>query len=152
PLGRLESYHIMAELGRGAFGLVYHAYDEQLDCPVALKVLKPELAASASDRARFEREARAAAAVRHENVVIIHRVGSTPGFALPYFVMEYLDGETLSDRLRRQGVLAPQEAVAIVQQVALGLAAAHARGLVHRDIKPSNIMLEKSTGRAKITD
>src|SRR5262249_37250259 len=99
PLGRLEGYHVMKELGRGAFGYVFLAYDEQLDCPVALKVLKPGLAASAGDRARFEREARAAAAVKHDHVVIIHRVGSTPGFALPFLVMEYLDGEPLSERL-----------------------------------------------------
>jgi tetratricopeptide (TPR) repeat protein/tRNA A-37 threonylcarbamoyl transferase component Bud32 len=152
PLGQLESYHIVAELGRGASGYVFQAYDEQLDCLVALKVLKPELAASASDRARFEREARAAAAVRHDHVVAIHRVGNTPDFALPYLVMEYLDGEPLSEWLQRQGVRIPREAAEVARQVALGLAAAHARGLVHRDIKPSNIVLESSTGRAKITD
>src|SRR5262249_9380743 len=152
PLGRLEGYHIVAELGRGASSIVFQAYVEQLDCLVALKVLKPELAASASDRARFEREARAAAAVRHDHVVVIHRVGHTPGFALPYLVMEYLDGEPLSERLKRHGVPAPRAAAEMVRQVALGLAAAHARGLVHRDIKPSNIMLEGTTGRAKITD
>src|SRR5207253_9240943 len=125
---------------------------ERRDCLVALKVPKPERAARASDRARFEREARAAAAVHHDHVVRIHRVGNTPGFALPYLVMECLDGEPLSARLERQGALAPCEAAEVVRQVAFGLAAAHARGLVHRDIKPSNIMLEGSTGRAKITD
>jgi len=152
PLGRLESYHIIAQLGRGAFGLVFKAYDEKLDCPVALKVLKPELAASTHERTRFEGEARKAAAVRHDHVVTIHRVGSTPGFALPYFVMEYIDGEPLSDRLQRQGTLPAREAAEIARQVALGLAAAQARGQVHRDIKPSNTLLEKSSGRAKITD
>src|SRR5262249_23607020 len=130
-LGRLECYHIVAELGQGASGIVFKAFDEQLDCLVALKVLKPEQAASAADRARFEREARAAAAVRHDHIVTIHRVGSTPGFALPYLVMEYLDGEALSERLENQKVLAPREAAEIVRQVASGLAAAHARGLVH---------------------
>jgi len=151
-IGGLESYHILAELGRGAFGFVFKAHDEKLDCPVAIKVLKPELAASVSDRSRFEAEARKAAAVRHDHVVAIHRVGSNPGFALPYFVMEYIDGEPLSERLRRQGVLPPREAAEITRQVALGLAAAHERGLVHRDIKPSNILMEKSSGRARITD
>jgi WD40 repeat protein len=151
-LGRLESYHILEELGRGAFGVVFKAYDEKLDCPVALKVLKPELAASVGERRRFEDEARKAAAVRHDHVVRIYRVGGTPGFALPYYVMEYIDGEALSERLRRQGALAPKEAAEIVRQGALGLDAAHARGQVHRDIKPSNILLEKSSGRAKITD
>jgi WD40 repeat protein len=151
-LGRLESYHILAELGQGAFGVVFKAYDEKLDCLVALKVLKPELAASVAERTRFEDEARKAAAVRHDHVVTIYCVGATAGFALPYYVMEYIEGEALSDRLRRQGVLEPKETAAIVRQVALGLEAAHARGQVHRDIKPSNILLEKSSGRAKITD
>jgi WD40 repeat protein len=152
PLGRLESYHILAELGRGAFGLVFKAYDEKLDCFVAVKVLRPELAASAGDRTRFEAEARKAAAVRHDHLVAIYRVGSTPGFALPYFVMEYVEGEALSERLARQGALRPREAAEVVRQAALGLAAAHARGLVHRDVKPSNILLERASGRAKLTD
>jgi eukaryotic-like serine/threonine-protein kinase len=152
PLGRLESYHVVAELGRGAFGLVFKAYDERLDRVVALKVLRPELAAGANDRARFEGEARKAATVRHDHVVTIHRVGGTPGFALPYFVMEFVDGEALSDRLQRQGALGPKEAAEIARQVALGLAAAHARGLVHRDIKPANVLLEGPSGRVKITD
>ncbi len=152
PLGRLESYHVVAELGKGSFGFVYKAYDEQLDCLVALKVLKPAKAANPEDRARFEREARATAAVRHDHVVIIHRVGSSPGFPLPYLVMEYLDGEPLGERLKRDGALPPREAAEVVRQVALGLAAAHARGLVHRDISLTNIMLDRGSGRAKITD
>jgi WD40 repeat protein len=152
PLGRLESYHIVAELGRGAFGLVFKAYDDRLERFVALKVLRPELAASARDRARFEAEARKAAAVCHDHVVAIHQVGTTPGFALPYFVMEYIDGEALSSLLQRQGALGLREAAVIVHQAALGLAAAHARGLVHRDVKPSNILLERASGRAKVAD
>jgi WD40 repeat protein len=152
PLGRLESYHIVAERGRGAFGVVFQAYDDELRCTVALKVLKPELAANQTDRTRFEGEARKAATVRHDHVVTIHRVGHTPSFALPYFVMEYIDGEALSDRLRQHGPLPAREAVALVRQVALGLAAAHARGLVHRDINPANLLVEKDTGRVKITD
>jgi WD40 repeat protein len=152
PLGRLESYHIVAERGRGAFGVVFQAYDELLDCAVALKVLKPELAASVADRARFEGEARKAAAVRYDHIVTIHRVGHTPGFNLPYFVMEYIDGESMSDRLRRQGALPAREAAELARQVALGLAAAHARGLIHRDVKPDNILMERGSGRVKITD
>jgi WD40 repeat protein len=152
PLGRLESYHIVAERGRGAFGVVFQAYDEELRCTVALKVLKPDLAASATDRARFEHEARKAAGVRHDHVVTIYRVGHTPGFALPYFVMEYIHGESLSDRMRRQGALPAPQAAKLARQVAQGLAAAHASGLVHRDINPANILVEKDTGRAKITD
>ena len=132
--------------------MVFQAYDEELRCTVALKVLKQELAASPTDRARFESEARKAAAIHHDHVVTIHRVGHTPDFALPYFVMEYIDGESLSDRLRRQGALPAREAAELARQVAMGLAAAHARGLVHRDITPANILVEKETGRAKITD
>src|SRR5262249_61511580 len=109
----------------------------------------PERAASATAAARFEREARAAAAVRRDHVVSIYHVGRSPDFPLPYFVMEYLDGETLAQRLRGQGVLAPREAAAVVRQAALGLAAAHARGLVHRDVKPGNIMLANGSGRAE---
>jgi formylglycine-generating enzyme required for sulfatase activity len=151
PLGQLESYHIRRELGHGHFGIVYEAYDE-LDRLVAIKVLKPELAASARERARFEHEARKAAAVNHEHIVTIYQVGHSPGFPLPYLVMEHVDGEPLSDRIERQAVLEAKEAARIVQQVALALAAAHARGLIHRDIKPSNILLEASSARAKLTD
>jgi WD40 repeat protein len=152
PLGRLESYHIMAELGRGAFGLVFKAYDEKLNRVVALKVLRPELAASADNRARFEGEARKTAAVRHDHVVAVYGVGNTPGFSLPYFVMEFIDGESLSDLLKGKGTLGPREAAEIARQAALGLAAAHACGLVHRDVKPSNILLERSSDLAKLTD
>jgi eukaryotic-like serine/threonine-protein kinase len=151
PLGCLGSFAIRKELGRGRFGVVYQAYDE-LGRLVAIKVLRPELAASAKERVRFEREARQAAAVKHDHIITIYQVGHTPGFPLPYLVMEYLDGESLGERLRRAGVLAPPEAAGIVQQVARGLAVAHAQGLVHRDIKPSNILLESASGRAKLTD
>src|SRR5262249_46294681 len=113
---------------------------------------KPQLAADPHERARFEREARRAAAVRHDHIVSVYRVGQAPGTALAYLVMEYLAGETLAARLRRQGVLPPREVAEVVRQVASGLAAAHAHGLVHRDIKPSNILAEANSGRAKITD
>jgi WD40 repeat protein len=151
PLGQLDSFAIRKELGRGRFGIVYQAVDE-LDRLVAVKVLKPELAADAKERSRFEQEARKAAAVRHDHVITVYQVGHARDFPLPYLVMEYLEGETLSDRLRRQGVLEPRAAAQTVQQVALGLAVAHARGLVHRDVKPSNILLEASSGRAKVAD
>jgi WD40 repeat protein len=151
PLGQLDSLAIRKELGRGRFGIVYQAVDE-LDRLVAVKVLKPELAADAKERGRFEQEARKAAAVRHDHVITVYQVGHAQDFPLPYLVMEYLEGETLSDRLRRQGVLEPRSAAQTVLQVALGLAAAHARGLVHRDVKPSNILLEAGSGRAKVAD
>jgi WD40 repeat protein len=151
-LGRIDSYHIEELLGCGGFGFVFKAYYEELRCHVALKVLKPEQAASASDRDQFLGDAQKARAVRDDHVVTIHNVGNTRALHLPYFVMEYLDGGSLSDRLKQQGPLKPQETAEFVRQAALGLAAVHARGLIHRDIKPSNIMLEKGSGRAKITD
>jgi WD40 repeat protein len=151
PLGRLGCLHMRRELGRGRFGVVYEAVDE-LDRLVAVKVLKPQLAADPSERYRFEREARKAAAVRHDHIVTVYRVGQEVDGALPYLVMEYLPGGTLAARLRRQGVIAPREAAELVRQAASGLAAAHAGGLVHRDVKPSNILLAAVDGRAKITD
>src|SRR5262249_31053162 len=140
------------ELGRGSYGIVFKAYDETLCRLVAIKVLKPELAAIPQNRRRFEEEARKAARLHHQNVVTIYRVGDTSEFALPYFVMEYIDGEALSERLRKKGPVKPHEAAQIVQQIAQGLGAANHGGLVHRDIKPSNVMLETGSGRAKLTD
>jgi WD40 repeat protein len=151
-LGQLDEFRILQELGYGAMGDVFQARNERLGHLVAIKVLKPELAAVSSCRARFEREGRRAAAIKHDHVVTVYQAGSTPGIALPYLVMEYIEGETLHDHLQRQHVLAPRDAAEIARQVALGLAAAHDQGVIHRDIKPSNILLEKHTSRAKITD
>ncbi len=145
PLGQLGSYHIVEQLGAGANGLLFKARDSKLNRTVAIKVLRRELASMATARARFEREARAAASLKHDHIVTVHDVGSVPDFP-PYLVMEYIAGESLSSLLKRQGALPPREAARIVQQVANGLAAAHARGLVHRDIKPSNIMIEEGVG------
>jgi serine/threonine protein kinase/tetratricopeptide (TPR) repeat protein len=152
-LGRLDGYVIEAELGRGAMGAVFRAHDDRLDRRVAIKVPWPELSTLESFRLRFEREARAAAAGVHDHVVQIHQVGDgTPDFPLPYLVMELVEGGSLGDRLDRERRLPPREAAEIARQVALALAAAHGRGLVHRDIKPGNVMLERGSGRAKLTD
>ncbi len=148
-LGRLAHYEILEVLGQGGFGIVFKAFDEKLHRVVAIKVLAPELAASSTARRRFLREARAAAAVRHENVVDIHAVDEQP---VPYLVMEYVAGETLQQKLDRTGPLELKEILRIGLQIASGLAAAHKQGLIHRDIKPANILLENGVEQVKITD
>lgn len=149
-LGRLGPYEILHVIGRGGFGVVLKALDTSLRRIVAIKVLSPALAANASARRRFVREARAAAAVVHEHVVAIHAVADQ--HEPPYLVMQYIEGKTLQDRLDQSGPLAVREVLRIGMQTAAGLAAAHAQGLVHRDIKPSNILLENGVERVKLTD
>jgi serine/threonine protein kinase len=149
-LGRLGTYEIAGVIGRGGMGWVLKGFDAALNRYVAIKVLAPHLAASGSARKRFDREAKAAAAVVHDNVISIHSVAEWNG--LPYLVMPYIPGESLEKRLGRQGPLAVTEVLRIGVQMASGLAAAHAQGLVHRDIKPANILLELGVERLKITD
>ena len=120
------------------------------NCTVAIKVLAPHLAVSGVARSRFAREARAAAAVVHDNVVAIHAVDAVNG--LPYLVMPFITGLSLQQRVDRDGPLAIKEVLRIGMQAALGLAAAHAQGLVHRDVKPSNILLENGLERVKLCD
>jgi serine/threonine protein kinase len=149
-LGRLGHYEVLEVLGHGGFGIVLKAFDERLHRVVAIKVMAPQLASTSPARKRFLREARASAAIRHENVVDIHFVEEQP---IPYLVMEYVAGETLQQKLNRVGPLEAPEVLRIGRQVAGGLAAAHAMGLVHRDIKPSNVLLESGVEqRVKITD
>lgn len=149
-LGRLAHYEIESILGRGAFGIVAKAFDEKLHRVVAIKMLCPELAGSSPSRKRFLREARTAAAMRHENIVGIHAVEEEP---IPYLVMEYIPGPTLAGKLHDHGPLDVAEVLSISQQLAAGLAAAHAVNLIHRDIKPSNILLEENPGgKVKISD
>jgi WD40 repeat protein/tRNA A-37 threonylcarbamoyl transferase component Bud32 len=149
-LGRLDHYEVLEVVGRGATGVVLKARDTKLQRVVALKVLLPRLAASRTARQRFVREAQATAAVRDDHVIAIHAV-SDDG-PLPYLVMEYIAGITLEERIRKGGPLDLQEVRRIGLQVARGLAAAHAQGLVHRDVKPANILLENGVQRVKITD
>jgi predicted Ser/Thr protein kinase len=143
-------YDVQRELGRGGMGIVLLARDERLDRSVALKVLPPQLAEVADTRERFLREARMAAQLSHPNIVPVYRADEIGGFA--FFAMGYVDGETLADRIRDRGTLAAAEVVRVLREVAWALAYAHARGIVHRDIKPENILLERSTGRAIVTD
>ncbi|MCA9176687.1 MAG: protein kinase, partial [Planctomycetales bacterium] len=149
-LGRLAHYEIEQILGCGAFGIVAKAFDEKLHRVVAIKLMRPDLASTSPPRKRFLREARTAAAVMHENIVAIHAVEEEP---IPYLVMEYIPGQTLQQRMDSNGPLEIAEVLRIGQQMAAGLAAAHAANLIHRDIKPSNILLsEGPNSRAKISD
>jgi len=143
--GSLGHYDIECYLGHGAFGIVVRAFDTRLRRTVAIKVLQPELAATSPPRKRFLREARTAAGLQHENVVRILAVEEEP---LPYLVMEYIEGRTLQQLLDSQGPLSPHEVLIYAEQIAAGLAAAHAASLIHRDIKPANILLSQSPSTA----
>ena len=151
PLGQLGPYHVIERIASGGTGVLFRAYDEKLGRIVALKVLRRELAALDDALIRFGREARSVATLQHEHVVTIHDVVNPPDFP-PYLVLEYIAGESLALRLRRTGACTPHEAAEWVRQVAEGLAAVHAQGVIHRDLKPSNIMLEARTQQAKLTD
>jgi serine/threonine-protein kinase len=131
-------------------GVVFEGHDPALNRTVAIKVLAAVLAADEAARERFRREAQAAAALEHENIVAIHAIDQVYG--TPFLVLQYVAGESLAERLAREGRLPFAEVRRIGAQVARGLAAAHAKSLVHRDIKPANILLEAATGRAKIAD
>lgn len=149
-LGRMDHYLVLDVVGRGGMGVVLKALDEKLNRVVALKLLLPQLAARPSARQRFVREARAGAAVDHENVVAIY--GVTEDAPLPYIAMQFVAGPSLQQLLDDGHRFPVPEVVQIGRQVALGLAAAHARGVVHRDVKPANVLVEPGQGRLKITD
>jgi WD40 repeat protein/serine/threonine protein kinase len=149
-LGRLGPYRVLAVLGRGGMGVVFRAEDPQLERQVALKAMLPSLATSPSAKERFFREAKAAAALKHPHVVTIHQVGEDRG--APFLAMEFLEGESLDDRLKREGKLPVPEILRIGREAAKGLGAAHDRGLIHRDIKPANMWLEGDEGHVKILD
>lgn len=148
-LGRLLHYEVLETVGRGGCGIVLKAFDEKLHRVVAIKTMSPELATTSPARKRFLREARATAAIRHDNVVSIYAVEEKP---FPFLVMEFIDGQTLQDKINETGPLNIQDVMSLGRQIAQGLEAAHARGVIHRDIKPANILLEKGSGRPKITD
>ncbi len=148
---RIEQYKLTRELGRGGMGLVYQAWDEQLLRHVALKIVLPELAAHPGISSRVLQEARTAASISHDNVVTVYHVGEYRGTT--YIAMKYLEGVTLARYLRKHPQrLELTQILRICREVASGLEAAHARGLVHRDIKPANIWLEAPRGRAILLD
>ena len=146
-----SSFTLDGEIGRGGMGVVYHARDERLKRAVAVKVLPPELAFREEIRMRFLREAETAARLSHPHIVPIHSVGEGPE-GLVYFVMAYVDGESLAARLKRRERLPPEEARRILMETADALGAGHALGIIHRDVKPDNILLEGSRGRTVLTD
>jgi hypothetical protein len=143
-------YSIERELGRGGMGIVLLARDVALDRPVAIKLLPQHLATDPTGRARFLQEARTAAGLSHPNIVPIHVVEEHG--PLVFFVMGYVEGETLRERVERGGPLPPRLAMKLLQEVAWALGYAHQRGVIHRDIKPDNIMIERATDRAMVTD
>ncbi|HXI63598.1 MAG TPA: serine/threonine-protein kinase [Gemmatimonadales bacterium] len=146
-----SAYTLEGEIGRGGMGVVFTARDERLKRQVAVKVLPPELAFREEIRLRFLREAETAASLSHPHIVPIHSVGEGPD-GLVYFVMAYVDGESLGAKLKRRGRLPPDEARRIMIETADALGAAHALGIIHRDVKPDNILLEGSRGRVVVTD
>ncbi len=149
-IGRLDHYAFLEIVGHGSMGVVFRARDEKLGRVVAIKMLTPALAKSELARRRFVSEARAAAAVSHENVVAVHAVEDHG--PIPYLVMQYVHGKTLQAYIDEHAVVDFTGVVRIGLQIAEGLDAAHQQGLVHRDIKPANILLENSVERVKITD
>src|ERR1700676_4744785 len=157
---RFEHYELVrgehgkpVELGRGAMGVTYKAFDVDLHCPVTLKVINERYLGDESARLRFLREARAAARLRHSNVASVLHLGRTGSSY--FYAMEFVEGETLENLIRRSGRVEVKLALEIATQVAAGLAAVHKQKLVHRDIKPSNIMVSLEEGgavTAKIID
>ncbi len=141
-LGRLGRYDIERMIGAGGFGIVFKAYDSELNRVVAIKALAPHLMHSGPARKRFAREAQASAAIVHDHVVAIYDVVPEP---IPYFVMQYIPGNSLQERVDKEGSLPTEEVLRIATQIASGLSAAHEQGLIHRDVKPANILLEEST-------
>ena len=142
-------YSLERELGRGGMGVVYLAREVRLDRPVAIKLLPPAKASDPKLRERFLREARTAAKLSHPNVIPIHAVEEIGDFV--FFAMAYIEGETLTERVRRRGPLAPSEAARVLRDVAWALAYAHGQGVIHRDVKPDNILLENN-GRVLVAD
>jgi predicted Ser/Thr protein kinase len=146
----LPDFELQREIGRGGMGVVYLALDVKLDRPVAVKVLPERLAASPDVRERFLREARMSAKLSHPNVVPIYRADELAGVA--FFVMGYVNGPSLAERLAERGTLSALEAAPLLRDAARALGYAHARGVIHRDVKPENILIEPDPERAMVTD
>jgi serine/threonine protein kinase len=161
---KVSHYRVLAKLGEGGMGVVYRAEDLVLRRPAALKFLAPDIVADTERRARFQREARLAAALNHPNTCVVHEVGQVEAIdggmaadeplvplGMPFIAMELVDGETLASRLDRLGRVPVGDVFDLAGQVAAGLAEAHLHGIVHRDLKPQNVMVT-AAGRVKILD
>src|SRR5260370_1349127 len=148
PEQTLAHYRIMESIGAGGMGAVYKAYDKKLHRIVALKLLPPEYISQQDRRRRFFQEARAASALNHPHILTVYEVGEDDG--KPYIAMEYVEGETLRQKIRSRA-LQPKETLEIAIQIAEGLSRAHDAGIIHRDLKPENLMI-RSDGYAKILD
>src|SRR5580658_3116279 len=142
-------YRLDAVVGRGGMSTVYRAFDTVLERPVAIKLMHREIASDSDQLERFRREARAVAQLSHPHIVGVIDAGEDEN--RPYIVFEYVEGETLKDRIRRVGRLPIPEAVAYAIEIARALGAAHARHIVHRDVKPQNVLIDEE-GSAKVTD
>ncbi len=149
-LGWLAHYRVLRLLGEGGMGIVFLAEDSLLSRPVALQVIRPEIADTAGIAQRFMREARATAAIEHDHIVTIYQVGQENG--IPFLAMEYLKGMSLAEWLDRGHRPSAELVLRIGREIAAGLSAAHRHSLIHRDIKPANIWLEAPSGRVKILD
>ena len=143
-------YSLESELGRGGMGVVFRAREVRLDRPVAIKLLRPDVAARDDIRERFLREARTAAQLVHPNIVPIYLADEIDG--LIFFVMACIEGETLARRVERTGPMAPDDGAKLLRSISWALAYAHARGVVHRDIKPENILIDRETRRPLVAD
>ncbi len=155
PAGTLLSnrYRLDAQVGTGGMSTVYKAFDTVLERCVAIKLMHRPLASDSDQLERFRREARAVAQLNHPHIVGVIDAGeeSDPTHSAPFIVFEFVEGETLKDRIRRNGRLAIPEAVAYAIEIARALGAAHAQGIVHRDVKPQNVLVDEE-GTAKVTD
>lgn len=149
-LGQIDGYQVESLIGIGGMGIVFKAFDSELNRSVAIKFLLPSLAQTGVARQRFLREAKAVAAICHDNVIPIYRINTSCLY--PFFVMPYVGGQSLEQLVKSNGALELNQLTQIAHQVADGLAAAHSLGLVHRDIKPGNILLSNDCNRVVITD
>ena len=145
------AFQIVRLLGEGSVAHVYLARELDLKRMVAIKVMKAELAGDETARKRFEREARSAAKIHHNNVAAVYRVGTLED-ETPFIIMEHIEGRNLADALQAEGVMEIEQACHVLSQVASALAAAHENGIVHRDVKPANVIRERDSDRVVLTD